>query len=514
MSKKPKKSKKNHSLANQLLGKYAHRSLDAAWEKVANLCLFSFIDKTGKEIFVSNIEERDFYGQGCEDTFKSYSVFVPDDIVRRVAGKIGKAKNNKEVLTAYIDGSYSFSDNKGCCAYSVFFQVGDRIAEYANTVYDGTGRYGATASELMAAIVAIKVAVAFGYSTIDIRHDYNGVAFFADENDQEPNRNSKMYWIFSQYYAFLTCARKVIDIQYTKVRGHSLDIGNEHADFLARTYSKRGRKAIDAHLRELRRPNCSSAQLSAFARKHELKGEITFEEVEEALVEKDLIGAFSLTNSEYSVIIKMLHEKSTEVICQEMLLSRKGLADRRRSITCKLGMEPDAASDNTIVKRVLEWLYLELEGRSEEMSIKPVACCENDLGKGGNNKEEKHCNSAPAKTESAKKDDAYQRLTRAQKRAIGRAAGSNNPSIKRLVRSKCLQTASERSAMPPVKKQVEPEKALHKQKIPPTLKKRHNVHAASAKSSKSKKKSSQQKRSRQSFCSHGQRKNSRPKKGR
>lgn len=351
-----KKTKKISS--NKLLSKYSHRSLDHEWEKVANLCLFSFVDSDGEEVFVSSEEERAYYGQGFENTFKDYPVFAPDEIVCRVAGKIGKAKSSKETLVAWIDGSYSFADQKGCCAYSVFFQVGDRIAEYANTIYDGTRRYGATASELMAAIVAIKVAVAFGYAKIDLRHDYTGVAFFSDDAHVEPNKRSKMYWIFAQYNAFLQCARRLIDISYTKIKGHSLDVGNEHADFLARTYSKRGRNKLEQHARIIEnRERDSTPQIDAFAERHSL-GKLSLRKVLDDMEKKDLQGRFDFNEMEYAVICKMLRETSTEDICSQTLLNRKSLAEKRREITVKMGMDADSASDNTIVRLILEWLYL------------------------------------------------------------------------------------------------------------------------------------------------------------
>lgn len=358
MSKKTSKKSKKAS-TNKLLSKYSHRSLDAEWEKVANLCLFSFIDDDGEEIFVSSEEERAYYGQGHESTFRDYPVFAPDEIVCRVAGKIGKAKSSKETLVAWIDGSYSFSEQKGCCAYSVFFQVGDRIAEYANTVYDGTRRYGATASELMAAIVAIKVAVAFGYSKINLRHDYTGVAFFSDDAQVEPNKRSKMYWIFAQYNAFLQCARDLIDISYTKIKGHSLDVGNEHADFLARTYSKRGRNRLERHAHIIEgKEKKSTPQIDAFAERYQI-GTLSLRKVIEDMEAKDIQESFGFTEIEYTVVHKMLHETSTEDICSQTLLNRKSLSEKRRNITEKLGMQADAASDNTIVRLILEWLYLD-----------------------------------------------------------------------------------------------------------------------------------------------------------
>lgn len=360
MSSKKRRSKKKNKQGMKKPSKRTYRSLDKQWASMANLCLFSYTSEDGEEFFVSNEEERDWFGQGFEPTFKDYSVFAPDEIIHRVAGQIGNAQSNEEVLEAWIDGSYSFSDGRGCCAYSVFFQVGDRIAEYANTIYDGTGQYGATASELMAAIVAIKVGVAFGYSKIDLRHDYTGVAFFSDDARIEPNKRSKMYWIFAQYNAFLKCAQEVIDISYTKVKGHSLDIGNEHADFLARTYSKKGRKRIDAHIRSIKRKEkTTTPQIQAFFARYEFEP-VTIAEIEQDMETACMDEAFGFDVSEHALIVKMLHDESTEDIMSQMLLTRPALAQKRREITVKLGMPEQSASDNTIVKVLLEWLYIEI----------------------------------------------------------------------------------------------------------------------------------------------------------
>lgn len=379
--KKRESEKKQKKRSDKPDSKKVAKSLDRKWEKVANLCLFSFIDGSGKEIFISNEDERAWFGKGQEKTFRDYPVFAPDSIVNRVAGKIGKARSSEEVLTAWIDGSYSFSDSRGCCAYAVFFQVGNRIAEYANTVYDGTGQYGATASELMAAIVAIKVAIAYGYSRIDLRHDYSGVAFFADDARVEPNRRSKMYWIFAQYNSFLQCARKHIDIAYTKVKGHSLDIGNEHADFLARTYSKRGRREINEKIRrDQRKVQQSSAQIDAFAERYGIDG-LSFSIVESDMVRLGIRDAFGFSEVEYTAIGKFLHEVPTEEIMSQMLLNRKALAAKRRAIVEKLGYSPDDASDNTIVKHVLEWMYLACSGRGDEIPPAEVGSGKKDKKK-------------------------------------------------------------------------------------------------------------------------------------
>lgn len=339
------------------LMKKPKKSLDGIWSSIANLCLFSYCNADGNEVFVSSEDTRNLYGQGREDTFREYPVFVPDAIVNRVAGKIGKAKNKHEVLVAYIDGSHSFDDKKGCCAYSVFFQVGDRIAEYANTVCDDDRRYGATAAELMAAIVAIKVAISHGYKHVELRHDYTGVAFFSDDSDTFPNKKSKMYWVFNQYEAFLHCARQLIDISYTKVKSHSLDVGNEHADFLARTFSKRARMESDKTLARIRNSVTATPQMASFAKAYEIDS-ITFDEVEALMVERGFQKHFGFDEVEMNLIKKMLRDTSTEEIMSLCLLTRKQLSEHRRSIIVKLGMPADAAADNTIVKRTLNWLYL------------------------------------------------------------------------------------------------------------------------------------------------------------
>lgn len=332
--------------------------LNEKWESIANICLYSFVDDDGSRIFTSTRDERIKYGAGRENTFKEYSVFAPDDIIHRVAGKIGKCKDKREKLIAYIDGSYSFAEDEGCAAYSVFFQVRDRIAEYANTVYDETRRYGATAAELLAAVVAIKVAIAFGYGEIELRHDYTGVAFFANDSNAAPNKRSKMYWMFEQYQAFLRCAEKKISISYHKVKSHSLDVGNEHADFLARTYSRLGRRSLDKKRNDsVRRALDVTSQMAAFARVHEIE-DLTFDRVEKLMTERKYQDFFALTSIEVQVVCKMLRECGTDDMLASFDMSRRELSELRRSITKKLGMDANSTSDNTIVKKTLSWLYL------------------------------------------------------------------------------------------------------------------------------------------------------------
>lgn len=357
------------------IAKRSKKSLDAIWSSIANLCLFSYKNDKGIEIFVSSEEERDAYGRGHESTFRDYPIFVPDAIVNRVAGKVGKARSEDEVLIAHIDGSHSFSGGIGCSAYSVFFQVGDRIAEYANTVYDNERRYGSTAAELMAAVVAIKVAISHGYAHVELRHDYTGVAFFAVNSNSNPNKASKMYWAFSQYEAFLACATSLIDITYTKIKSHSLDVGNEHADFLARTFSKRARIESDKIASRIAETEQVTPQMIAFCKNNDL-GEITFADVDRLIVSREYQGHFCLSDVELEIVSKMIHGAATKEIMHGCNLTRKQLTAHRRSITTKLGMHADAAADTTIVKRTLNWLYFghlnvkDNEGRVDENSDK------------------------------------------------------------------------------------------------------------------------------------------------
>lgn len=216
-------------------------SVDVAWRVGANTRLLSAKRVDGTLAFFTDEDTaRNYVKQvrGVASKFEHYDIFAPDSLVRRVSGSVGGAKKG-QTLVAYTDGSFVHAGSNHVAGYGVFCQCGEKAAEYANTVLDNAMTFGSMGGEFAGAVVAVKVALWCGYDKVEIHHDFDGVAAFAKGSTCRPKTSSKMYWLYEQYKAFLECVSNKIEIEFVKVKAHALDIGNEHANFLASTHAKR-----------------------------------------------------------------------------------------------------------------------------------------------------------------------------------------------------------------------------------------------------------------------------------
>lgn len=211
-------------------------SLDDEWSASANRCLFSVTDKNGRELFVSDARHAAEISEESGHPVQAYDIFAPDAFVRKVSGSIADPSGSKNLI-AYIDGSYVQHQGSHASAYGIWCYCGDAQAEYAAAVCDNELEFGSMGGELAAAVISIKEAIRHGYKSVEIRHDFDGVAIYEDHVEQTPNEDAKMYWMYKQYESFLDCVRPKIDITFTKVKAHELILGNEHADFLAHLHS-------------------------------------------------------------------------------------------------------------------------------------------------------------------------------------------------------------------------------------------------------------------------------------
>ena len=143
----------------------------------------------------------------------------------------------KDCLVAYVDGSF----NKKESIYSygvVIIKPDENILEFS-----GIGQNAEAASEwniageLLGAMSAVKWASDNGYSGILIKHDYEGIARWANGEWQAKKYCSQ------NYVKFLSKYKGKITVDFEKVPAHSGVKYNEAADRLAK-------QAIEDHLNE------------------------------------------------------------------------------------------------------------------------------------------------------------------------------------------------------------------------------------------------------------------------
>ena len=143
---------------------------------------------------------------------------------------------NKELPTAYIDGSYS--KKQGVYGYGGYIEYGDKIH-----ILQGTGsnpEYIAErniAGELIGTLAIIRKARALGLQEINLVYDYAGIENYL-------NGSWKAKTPLAMYYEqYMDLETDWIKYNFVKVAGHTGIEGNELADYLAK-------EAVGAQLRK------------------------------------------------------------------------------------------------------------------------------------------------------------------------------------------------------------------------------------------------------------------------
>lgn len=131
------------------------------------------------------------------------------------------------VWIAYTDGSYN-PDTHACGAGLVLFADGKKEAfnllnedKEAESMRNVTG-------EILAACMAIDMAVHHKAKKLIIRHDYTGIAEWANQHWRAKNKYTQAY------QSKVLVARKFIDIEFEHVPAHTGVKYNEEADKLAK----------------------------------------------------------------------------------------------------------------------------------------------------------------------------------------------------------------------------------------------------------------------------------------
>lgn len=137
-------------------------------------------------------------------------------------------------LLAYVDGSYDDSLKKyafGC----VFLLPDGRIfVEYGNGDNAQSIQHRNVTGEMLGAMYAVKFAMLNGFSGLEIRYDYEGIAKWVTGEWRTKTE------LTGKYAASMREWAKSVEIRFTKVAAHTNVYYNELADKMAKTGLRMG----------------------------------------------------------------------------------------------------------------------------------------------------------------------------------------------------------------------------------------------------------------------------------
>lgn len=129
------------------------------------------------------------------------------------------------LAVAYVDGSYYAGEFS--CGAVLFYQ--GRQLEFSQKFNDkDLATMHNVAGEIMGALTVIDYCLAQGIPALEIHHDYEGVAKWA-QGQWKANKPGTI-----AYAAACRKARERLDLRFVKVKGHSGDKYNDLADRLAK----------------------------------------------------------------------------------------------------------------------------------------------------------------------------------------------------------------------------------------------------------------------------------------
>lgn len=140
---------------------------------------------------------------------------------------INEYENKLKTVRAYVDGSYS--KHQGKYSYGCVLIDGDNITRLSGAgIGEGESNLWNVSGELHGAIKAIEWSIENKFERIIIFYDYEGIAKWANREWKAKKEETKQYIDTIEKY------KKLIAIDFIKVKAHSGDKYNEEADMLAK----------------------------------------------------------------------------------------------------------------------------------------------------------------------------------------------------------------------------------------------------------------------------------------
>lgn len=173
--------------------------------------------------------------EACKKQVDGYSgaVYKSFSEISEAETFIGKKEEESSLIPsdiiAYVDGSYD--NEKKLFSYGVVIIIG-KDEFYLSQKFDNSDPemldMRNVAGEIAGARKAMEYCIEHGYSSIDIYHDYEGIAKWCNGEWQANKAKTQ------EYKNFFESIKDIISVRFFKVKGHSGDKYNDLADKLAK----------------------------------------------------------------------------------------------------------------------------------------------------------------------------------------------------------------------------------------------------------------------------------------
>lgn len=173
--------------------------------------------------------------EACKKQVDGYSgaVYKSFSEISEAEAFIGKKEEESSLvpsdIIAYVDGSYD--NEKKLFSYGVVIIIG-KDEFYLSQKFDNSDPemlgMRNVAGEIAGARKAMEYCIEHGYSSIDIYHDYEGIAKWCNGEWQANKAKTQ------EYKKFFESIKDIISVRFFKVKGHSGDKYNDLADKLAK----------------------------------------------------------------------------------------------------------------------------------------------------------------------------------------------------------------------------------------------------------------------------------------
>lgn len=156
-----------------------------------------------------------------------YKSFKTEEEARVFMGEIAEEKDDTAYdAVAYVDGSYRHEDRSYSYGVSMRWEGGSWEDSCRFTGDEAAMRN--VAGEILGATVAMKKAIALGFTNLKLCYDYAGIEHWA-KGEWQCNKKGT-----AEYKAFYDSVKDKLDVTFVKIEAHSGVEGNERADALAK----------------------------------------------------------------------------------------------------------------------------------------------------------------------------------------------------------------------------------------------------------------------------------------
>ena len=156
-----------------------------------------------------------------------YKSFKTEEEALAYMGDVAEEKDDVSYdVVAYVDGSYRHEDRSYSYGVSMAWEGGSWEDSCRFTGDEAAMRN--VAGEILGATVAMKKALALGFSTMKLCYDYAGIEHWA-KGEWQCNKKGTI-----EYKAFYDSVKDRLAVTFVKIEAHTGVEGNERADALAK----------------------------------------------------------------------------------------------------------------------------------------------------------------------------------------------------------------------------------------------------------------------------------------